>query len=71
MYAGYLWWSAQGNEENVKKAKSTMRNAVIGMIIVSMSYAIVTFLFESLQKPPEPTDSPFNLIDNAIFEGGS
>lgn len=61
LYAGYLWWSAQGNEDNVKKAKATMRNAVIGMIIVTMSYAFVTFVFESFQKPAKPPDSLFDL----------
>lgn len=45
MYAGFMWWSARGNDDKVTKTKSTLRNAVIGMIIISMSYAITTFVF--------------------------
>lgn len=45
LYAAYMWWSARGNEEAVKKAKATLRNALIGMIIIMMSYGLVTFIF--------------------------
>jgi hypothetical protein len=48
MYAGYLWWSARGNDDQVTKAKSTLKNAVIGIIIIMMSYGLVTLLFRSI-----------------------
>jgi hypothetical protein len=48
LYAGYLWWSAGGNEEQVKKAKSTFRNAAIGMFIVLSAYGVVTLVFNSI-----------------------
>lgn len=52
LYAGFLWWSARGEEEKVKKAKATLRNALIGLIIISMSYALVTFVFNTITEPP-------------------
>ncbi len=47
IYAGYLWLSAQG-EEQVKKAKEQIRNAVLGLIIIVSSYAIVSFILRVL-----------------------
>lgn len=40
VYGGYLWMTAGGNDEQVDKAKTTIRNAVIGLVIVLSSYAI-------------------------------
>ena len=37
-----------GNDDQVKKAKDTLRNALIGLLIVSLSYAIVTFFIGSI-----------------------
>jgi hypothetical protein len=52
IYSGYLWMTAQGNEEQVKKAKSMLRNAVIGMIIIFAAYAITTFVVQQLVYGP-------------------
>jgi len=46
--AGYKWMSASGNEEQVTKAKSQLKNAIIGLIIVLGSYAIWEFVFSKL-----------------------
>jgi len=54
LYAGFLWWSARGDEDRVKKAKATLRNAVIGMIIITMSYSLVTFVLYRVFAPKEP-----------------
>lgn len=40
IYAGYQWMTAQGNDEKIAKAKSTISNSVIGLIIVLSAYAI-------------------------------
>ena len=42
--AGYQWMTAQGNEQNITKAKDSMTRAVIGLIIVISSYAIWVFI---------------------------
>jgi len=44
IYAGFLWMTAGGSEDKVKKAKTIMKNAVIGLLIVVLSYAITTFV---------------------------
>lgn len=44
IYAGYTWMTARGNEQEVEKAKSLIRNALIGLIIVLAAYAITAFV---------------------------
>lgn len=48
IYAGYLWMTAAGNEENVEKAKKLLGNAVIGLALVLTAYAITAFVVRSL-----------------------
>jgi len=48
IYAAFLWMTAHGNEDNVTKAKSIIRNAIIGLIILVGSYAIVYFVLAAL-----------------------
>lgn len=43
IYAGYLWMTARGNEDQVNRSQTILRNSVIGMVIVSAAYAIVLF----------------------------
>ncbi|MFA7654274.1 MAG: pilin [Candidatus Magasanikbacteria bacterium] len=45
IYAGFLWMTAGGNEENVKKAKGYIFNAIIGLIIIFSAYSITFFVF--------------------------
>jgi uncharacterized membrane protein YwzB len=47
---GYYWMTARGNEEGVKKAKETITNAVIGLVIILLSYAITKFVVTGLTK---------------------
>lgn len=51
LYAGYLWFSARGNDDQVSKAKTTLRNAIIGLLVISFSYALVTFVFNTVFEP--------------------
>ncbi len=48
IYAGFLWMTAGGKPDNVKKAKDIMTNAVIGLIIVVSAYAVTWFIFANL-----------------------
>jgi len=50
VYGGYLWMIARGNDELVTKAKDTIRNGVIGLIIVLGSYAISQFVVSGLVR---------------------
>jgi len=44
MYAGYLWMTSGGSADRLAKAKKTLTNAVIGLIIIILSFAIVAFI---------------------------
>jgi hypothetical protein len=46
--AGFRWMTAGGNEEEVKKAKGTIKTTVIGLVIVLAAYAITYFVFKYL-----------------------
>lgn len=48
IYGGFLWMTAQGNDEQVTKAKGLIRNAIIGMIIVIAAYAITYFVLDAV-----------------------
>ena len=48
IYAGILWMTAQGNDQQVSKAKSLLINGVIGLIIVFAAYAITSFIGQEI-----------------------
>lgn len=45
IYAGTLWLTAQGNKEQISKAKVILQNGIIGLVIIMFSYAAVSFIF--------------------------
>lgn len=77
LYAGFLWMTAGGKDEQVKKAKDTMVRAVVGFAIILMSYAIVTFIMNAFganmfgggnnKDNTGPTAPPFS---NSLGNGG-
>lgn len=48
IYAGFLWMTAGGSEEAIDKAKRTLANGAIGLVIVLSSYAITEFVIRSI-----------------------
>ena len=44
VYAGYLWMTARGEEETIKKSQKIIVGSVIGLIIVVASYSITNFV---------------------------
>ncbi len=44
IYAGILWMTASGNEQQISKAKNLLINAIIGIIVVFSAYALTAFL---------------------------
>ncbi len=48
LVAGFRWMTAGGNEEEIKKAQSSIRSALIGLIIVLAAWGIVYFVFTYL-----------------------
>jgi hypothetical protein len=62
VYAGYLWMTAGGNEEQIADAKKFLINTAIGLAIILSAYAIVSFIISKL------TDATTN---GGQFGGGS
>ena len=46
--AGYGWMTAGGNEEKVKKAQTTLKEAIIGLVISISVWTLWNFVFQSL-----------------------
>jgi hypothetical protein len=57
VFGGFMWMTARGNEEQTKKALSTITAAVIGLIIVLSSYTITSFVFKSVGIQSTPAAS--------------
>jgi len=49
VYAGYLYLISRGEEDKLTKAKSTIRMAIIGLVIIFIGYAIVGYVITVLQ----------------------
>lgn len=50
IWAGYSWMTAAGNEEKVKKAKQTLQNGVIGLIVIMTAYVLIVFVIKSIRR---------------------
>jgi len=48
VYAGFLWLTAGGNEENVAKAQKYLKNGIIGIAIVLAAFSITAFVLRVL-----------------------
>ncbi len=53
IYAGFLWLTAGGNEDNISKAKSILKQVVGGFIILTLVYAITRFVIGLVTAQPE------------------
>ncbi|MCD4693891.1 pilin [bacterium] len=48
IWGGYQWMVAGGNSEKVEQAKDTIKNGVIGMIIIMCAYSITHFILDDI-----------------------
>lgn len=48
IYAGWLWMTAAGNADKIEKAKKILIGALIGLVIILSSFAIVSFILNKL-----------------------
>ena len=44
VYAGFMWMTARGHEEQLTKAKDTLVSALMGLVVVVAAYAITNFI---------------------------
>lgn len=50
VYAGFLWMTAAGNDDQITKAKKILSSSIIGLIIILSAYAITRFVTDNLQQ---------------------
>lgn len=50
VYGGYVWLLASGDESEVTRAQGILKTAVIGLIIVTMAYAITYYVVDNLNS---------------------
>lgn len=48
LYAGYLWMTSGGDAAKVDQAKAYIKNSIIGLVIITSSFAIVNFILSQL-----------------------
>jgi formate hydrogenlyase subunit 3/multisubunit Na+/H+ antiporter MnhD subunit len=44
IYGGYMYVTSAGNEEQAEKGRNTLVNALIGIVVVTMAYVLVTII---------------------------
>lgn len=57
VFAGYQWMTAGGNEEQLEKAQSRIKNAIIGLIVIVFAFMIsyvLSYYVISLMVEPSP-----------------
>ncbi len=54
LYAGFLWMTASGDPKQVDKAKTVIRQAIIGLVIITASFAIARFVLSFLADVSDP-----------------
>ena len=54
IYGGYKWMMSAGNEQEVAKAKNTIKAAIIGIVIVLAAYAITSFIGTAISSTSNP-----------------
>ncbi len=57
IYAGILWMTASGNDEQVNQSIGILRSAVIGLAIVASAYSLTGFFLASTLLSASPTSS--------------
>lgn len=54
IYGGYRWMTAGGADEKINKAKTVIRNAIIGLVIVITAYTITYFIAQAIESGATP-----------------
>jgi amino acid transporter len=66
VYAGYLWMTAGGEEQQIEEAKKHLKNGIIGLIIILLAVSITLFVTKYLIRG---TANPY--YDNPVeFQTG-
>lgn len=72
IYGGWLWMTSGGNPEKLDRAKKTLINAAIGILVIISSYAIITFFTQGTINATQGGGAPgsgLNLGNGALGSG--
>lgn len=64
--AGIMYATSGGNSEQVKKSKDTIMYALIGLVVATLSYALVNFVLGSLE--PKDDSETTNTMTGGVEE---
>lgn len=59
VYAGVLWVVSGGNDEQITKAKKIMTYSALGLLVVILSFSIVTFITSSAGGEPSESEGGY------------
>ncbi len=75
LYGGFIYMTSAGNPEKIEKAKKILINAVIGLLIILMAFAIASFIINLLLEAtglgppgPPPYGGGGGALGNGIIE---
>lgn len=59
IYGGFIWMTSAGNDEQVTKARKIISAAIIGLVIILLSYSITNFVLKSVSDATVTDGDPF------------
>lgn len=68
LYAGFMWMLARGSSEKVDAAKDMIQNAIIGLLIVLLAYALTRFIFTFFETGQTNTQTGQGFSAGAVCE---
>lgn len=69
-YAGFIWMTSNGNEEQIAKAKKTLTSAAIGLAIILSAWAITTFVLNQLGGATQGGSGSSICVDGSTMSCG-
>ncbi len=66
VYGGFLYITAAGNQDRIEQGKHAIFYSIVGLVVIALSYAILTFVFRALSGPQSG-----GLIDRTDRGGGA
>ncbi|MDO8559633.1 MAG: hypothetical protein Q7S23_01160 [bacterium] len=54
LYAGWRWMTSGGDPQKIDEAKRTLINAALGLLVIFMAFAIVSFIIRALSDATGP-----------------
>lgn len=48
LYGGFTWMTAGGEEKRIETAKTILKAAIIGLVIIMTSYGVAQYVFDQL-----------------------